>query len=79
MRGTGSGAQRSTGGMVDYDRHSSAQQSIIRTQDQQIRDLVERIGPVDGEFRMSMPSTSEREDSVSLRRTTCTASPPGTS
>jgi SAM dependent carboxyl methyltransferase len=52
MHETGSGAERSTDGMVDYDRHSSAQQTIIQTQDQQIRGLVERIGPVDGEFRV---------------------------
>lgn len=38
--------------MVDHDGHSSAQQTIIRIQDQQIRQLVERIGPVDGEFRV---------------------------
>ncbi len=52
MHENGGAAQRSTEGMVDYDRHSSAQQTIIRTQDQQIRGLVERIGPVDGEFRI---------------------------
>jgi hypothetical protein len=45
-------AQRSTEGMVDYDRHSSAQQTIIQTHDEQIRGLVERLGPVDGEFRV---------------------------
>jgi hypothetical protein len=45
-------AQRSTEGMVDYDRHSSAQQTIIQTHEEQIRGLVERLGPIDGEFRV---------------------------
>ena len=45
-------AQRSTEGMVDYDRHSSAQQTIVQRQDALIRGLVERIGRVDGEFRV---------------------------
>jgi SAM dependent carboxyl methyltransferase len=45
-------AQRSTDGMVDYDRHSSAQQAIIRSQDARIRDLVARIDPVNSEIRI---------------------------
>jgi SAM-dependent methyltransferase len=52
MHEDGSGAKRSTEGMVDYDRHSSAQQAIIQTQDELIRGLVERVGPVDREFRV---------------------------
>ncbi|MGI9399646.1 MAG: hypothetical protein ACR2O0_00195 [Rhizobiaceae bacterium] len=42
----------STGGMVDYDQNSSAQQSIIATQDEQIRTLATRIGTAEPEFRI---------------------------
>jgi SAM-dependent methyltransferase len=45
-------AQRSTEGMVDYDRNSSAQQVIVRTQEERIRALVERIRPVGSELRV---------------------------
>ena len=45
-------SQGSTDGMVDYDRNSSAQQSIILTKDQQIRALVHQMPGGSGEFRI---------------------------
>ena len=45
-------AQKSTEGMVDYDRNSSAQQSIIAGQEAEIRRLVERLGPIEPELRI---------------------------
>ena len=45
-------AQKSTEGMVDYDRNSSAQQSIIAGQETEIRRLVERPGPIEPELRI---------------------------
>jgi len=44
--------ETSTGGMVDYDRHSSVQQSIVRSRKGQLRGLVQKIGPVAPEFRL---------------------------
>jgi SAM-dependent methyltransferase len=38
--------------MVDYDRNSAAQQSLVRLQAGRIRGLVERIGQVEPEFRV---------------------------
>ncbi|HSA80221.1 MAG TPA: hypothetical protein VLE23_05320 [Geminicoccaceae bacterium] len=45
-------AQKSTEGMVDYDRNSAAQQNIVTSQDATIRRLVERLGPIEPEMRI---------------------------
>lgn len=44
---------RSTEGMVDYDAHSSAQQSMVATHAATIRELVQNIGSVRPEFRIA--------------------------
>lgn len=44
--------QRSTEGMVDYNRNSAAQQQMIDSQARQIRDLVRKIGLARPEFRI---------------------------
>jgi SAM-dependent methyltransferase len=46
-------SNRSTEGMVDYDAHSSAQQSMVATHAATIRELVRNIGPVRPEFRIA--------------------------
>lgn len=52
MHKHGTEAQKSTEGMVDYDRNSSAQQSIVAGQAAEIGRLVERLGPVEAELRI---------------------------
>jgi hypothetical protein len=44
--------QKSTEGMVDYDRNSPAQQNIVTSQEANIRRLVERLGPIEPEMRI---------------------------
>jgi ubiquinone/menaquinone biosynthesis C-methylase UbiE len=44
--------QKSTEGMVDYDRNSSAQQNIVTWQEANIGRLVERLGPIEPEMRI---------------------------
>ena len=46
-------SDRSTEGMVDYNAHSSAQQSIVATRAATISKLVKRIGSVRPEFRIA--------------------------
>lgn len=45
-------AQRSTDGMYDYDRNSSAQQTTIASHHDRIRALVARLGPSDSDLRI---------------------------
>ncbi|MCP4316884.1 MAG: class I SAM-dependent methyltransferase [Hyphomicrobiales bacterium] len=44
--------QKSTEGMVDYNRNSAAQQQIIDSQAMQIRGLVEKVSNIGTEFRI---------------------------
>ena len=46
-------SDRSTEGMVDYNAHSSAQQSMVATHAATIRKLVQSIGSVRPEFRIA--------------------------
>jgi len=46
-------SNRSTEGMVDYNAHSSAQQSMVATHAATIRGLVRNIGPARPEFRIA--------------------------
>ncbi|WP_193371123.1 hypothetical protein [Pelagibius marinus] len=46
-------SNRSTEGMVDYNAHSSAQQSMVANHAATIRKLVQNIGPVRPEFRIA--------------------------
>ena len=45
-------SERSTEGMVDYDRNSSAQQQLVRVHEPLLRELVGRLGQVEPEFRI---------------------------
>ena len=45
-------SQGATEGMVDYDRNSSAQQSIILTKEEQIRSLVRKMADRKATFRI---------------------------
>ncbi|MEO1093237.1 MAG: hypothetical protein AAFX81_21685, partial [Pseudomonadota bacterium] len=44
--------ETSTSGMVDYDRNSIMQRSLVESHAQQLRRVVGEIGPLDGEFRI---------------------------
>lgn len=41
-----------TGHMIDYDRNSTVQDKLVHTRADKVADLVRRIGPLDGEFRI---------------------------
>ena len=45
-------SEKSTEGMVDYDRNSAAQQRMVRLHDEHIRGLVERLGRVEPEMKI---------------------------
>jgi SAM dependent carboxyl methyltransferase len=45
-------SEKSTEGMVDYDRNSAAQQRMVKLHDEHIRGLVERLGRVEPEMKI---------------------------
>ncbi|MEM9682288.1 MAG: hypothetical protein AAF942_03395 [Pseudomonadota bacterium] len=64
---------RSTEGMVDYNAHSAAQQSMVAAHASTIRRLVGSIGPVRPEFRLADYGCGPGISTINVARTTIDA------